>query len=481
MKKLNQIIDEIVDIFSIKHSEDKINKFQQYSIFRNYSKFKIFSYFLAVWIAVLLFSDFLMKDTWDHNSDIFHITLLDILMASFLMISNIIVRYKKYKYPSDITPPDKWLFVSFELFFLVWSAIISAIEFNLYGYSSTLTITVFVIATVFYTESRVFISLILLSTIVFYGLSIYFVGNYEVLTNLSYFSLLVLAWGVAKVMQNSKLNDFVNTMKLEEINAELHNEIIFRKQSEEKLKLATEDIKNSLEKEKKLAQLKTSFISMISHDQRTPLTIIKSSLYLLVKKFNIPHDNKHITRIDKAIDHMTNTLMNILTLDRTNTGELQLSLANVDIISLINRIIDEFRVIDKLNHQFIFEKPAEDIEVYSDEHFLMQSISNIISNAVKYSPDNSKINISLKEQQENLKLTISDEGEGISQEEIDKIFDPFYRSDSAKNQTGLGLGMAIVQNCCQSLNIDISINSDISKGTSVTLLIPKKAPENESL
>lgn len=226
-------------------------------------------------------------------------------------------------------------------------------------------------------------------------------------------------------------------------------------------------LENALEREKK-------FTSDASHELRTPLTIIKGTLEVLVRKQRSTEEYE--TKINfciNEVDRLNHLVDQLLLLARFENQKQSLKLENICLNDLVLNTVSRFN--KQVQHNNIgfnlnFEK---DFFVNSDNYLLSIIVDNLVSNAIKYSHPNSDINIKISNQNNNILVQISDKGIGIPHQELEKIFNQFYRANADKNQEikGNGLGLCIVKRLCELLNITIEISSAEGKGTTATLSI----------
>lgn len=266
------------------------------------------------------------------------------------------------------------------------------------------------------------------------------------------------------------------TKELESALLSLTKEIQVRKVFEENLVVAKEELIKSLEKEKELNTLKSRFISMVSHEYRTPLTIIMSSTYLLdayYKKQKDSEFNKQVEQIQKAVQEMTKMLNDVLSIGKITSGKYQLDVAKFNLIDSINESVEI--ISDYTNHarNFKVELPTHLCLIETDNKSILIVLNNIIGNAAKYSNENGKIEIKVDDLNKNYKITVKDYGIGIPNTETDNIFEPFFRAKNIGNVAGTGLGLSIVKSMLELLNGNIEISSQENEGTEVVILLPK--------
>lgn len=291
------------------------------------------------------------------------------------------------------------------------------------------------------------------------------------------------AWNEIRKM-NIQLEERVKerTIQLEKMLNNLNNEIKVRQATEHQLILAQQELSNALQKEKELSELKTRFISMISHEYRTPLTVIMTSTYLLEQLFHNRNEDgflRHLEKIRFSVKTMTKLLEDVLTLGKSESGKLILKPASFDLIPICYELIDEMKLIDHKQHYFNFISKTTSCHIINDEKLIRQIITNILSNAIKYSPPNSEIKFEINESKNKIKISITDTGIGIRPEDQKYLFEPFHRGKNVGTVSGTGLGLAIVKRCLDLMDGKIDIKSNIN-GTTFSIEFPKNILENKN-
>ncbi len=279
--------------------------------------------------------------------------------------------------------------------------------------------------------------------------------------------------------RTGQLQETIN--QLSATNRNLEEEIEFRKSVERRLKLREQELLDSLEKERDLGILKSRFVSIASHEFRTPLANILSSISLISKYDTnelLEKRNSHIEKIKKNIHYLNGILNEFLTLTRIEEGKFELKPQDINLIELITELIEDFSAIKKKDQRLtLVFKPGFDDLVYSDKSCLKHILNNVISNAIKYSGEGSLVEISLQSHLDSVAITVNDEGIGIPDEEKKFIFDIFFRGTNVLNIQGTGLGLNIVKKYLDSINGSISFSSVQPKGTKVSILIPRYVKE----
>jgi PAS domain S-box-containing protein len=269
------------------------------------------------------------------------------------------------------------------------------------------------------------------------------------------------------------------------------DEILLVKQNINKLKQAEENVKAALEKEKMINELKSRFVSLASHEFRTPLSTILSSTELigeyiehvgqnpaLIKDKNI----QHLKRIKSAIQNMVNILNNFLSLDQLEQGKTLTNPLEFDIRKFSDEMIDELQSILKSGQKITYTHNSRAVTVYMDRAILGNVTSNLLTNAAKYSPENSVIHFTTNVTGAGLEFTVEDHGIGIPQIEQENLFERFFRAKNTLNIEGTGLGLSIVKKYIDLLNGHISFTSRENEGSIFKVFIASalRPEENES-
>lgn len=249
--------------------------------------------------------------------------------------------------------------------------------------------------------------------------------------------------------------------KLQKLNLEL----------EERVKERTGELRVSLEREKHLNNLKSRFVSMASHEFRTPLSAILSSASL-IEQYASSHDQekreKHVARIKKSVKNLTGILSEFLSLDKLERGLTQRNNELFCILGLIREIIEDFE--DEAPHQRVRFKHQGLTQIFLDKTIVRNVLINLVSNAIKYSEKD--VQIISKLEQDELSITVIDNGIGIPQENQHNIFTQFFRANNVNGIEGTGLGLNIVKRYVDILNGKIQFTSKTGHGTSFKVTFP---------
>jgi len=247
----------------------------------------------------------------------------------------------------------------------------------------------------------------------------------------------------------------------------LQNEIFEREKAEK-------EVRKMLDKEKELNELKTRFISMVSHEFKTPLTVISTSVELLqefINNFTVDEKNEYFTKITKSIDLMKGLIENVLFIGQAETDNLSFDPKRVDLKNLCISVIEDIKLTLKKEREFIFKYNGPYDYATLDENLIKPMLINLLNNAVKYSFD-SPIELNIDFTYNDIIFSVKDYGIGIPKEEQEKIFEAFHRAKNVGAISGTGLGMSIVLRAVELHKGQIDIDSNVDKGTTFTISIP---------
>ena len=242
-------------------------------------------------------------------------------------------------------------------------------------------------------------------------------------------------------------------------------------------KLAEEETLKILQRERELSEAKSRFIAMTSHDLRTPLTTIQSSLDLLkhrCEKLSSERQQVHLERISSGVEQMTRMVQDVLTLSEAEAGKLQFSPTPVDLVQLCRSLIGDLQVADSQEHSFVFTTSGEcsSQRLLLDEKLVRYILSNLLTNAIKYSLTGSTVQFNLTCHPNQVVFQIQDQGIGIPPEHIPRLFESFYRASNVGAIQGTGLGLAIVKQCVDLHGGEITVDSVADEGTTFTVVLP---------
>jgi PAS domain S-box-containing protein len=247
----------------------------------------------------------------------------------------------------------------------------------------------------------------------------------------------------------------------------LENEVTERKRAEE-------EARGALEKERELNELKTKFVSIASHEFRTPLSAVLSSASL-INQYNERGEkdkvDKHVQRIKSSVNHLTSILNDFLSLGKLEEGVIDINKDSLKLRDFIDSIREEMSPLLKQGQQLAVEFESE-TEIYSDARILRNILFNLISNASKYSPEQKTILLKFEKRNGAFILSVQDEGIGIPEEDQKHLFDRFFRASNSGNVQGTGLGLNIVKRYAELLGGIITFQSNSGKGSIFTVTVP---------
>jgi len=245
------------------------------------------------------------------------------------------------------------------------------------------------------------------------------------------------------------------------------------------------DLEQKNEELKKLDKLKSDFVSTVSHELRTPLGVITHGLSLITDGVTgtIPEKTeKIIITAQENLDRLANILNDILDVSKIEEGSLELKRESVDVKKLLQRAIDSFQSV-ALSKNIVFnaEFPDENITIYVDEEKIIQVISNLFSNAVKFTPECGCIETALSFQNSEVIISVKDNGVGIAQEDFDKLFKKFQQLSRVEGPgiKGTGLGLSISKSLVELHGGKIWAESELGKGSTFYFTLPNNAVNKE--
>jgi PAS domain S-box-containing protein len=256
--------------------------------------------------------------------------------------------------------------------------------------------------------------------------------------------------------------------KLEKANNDLQQQIVVRKQAEE-------EARKAFEKERELNELKSKFVSIASHEFRTPLSTILSSTSLIQQyqeRGDLSKIDKHIVRVKSSVHHLTGILNDFLSLGKLEEGRIEVMNETVSLNHFFEEINEEMKHTLKEEQQLSVDFVQPELNFQTDPKILRNILFNLISNASKYSDAGKTIHLNASYTTDTVRLEVRDEGIGIPKSEVKHIFDRFFRATNAANMQGTGLGLNIVKRYVDLLQGDIHFTSEEGKGSSFIITLP---------
>ena len=271
----------------------------------------------------------------------------------------------------------------------------------------------------------------------------------------------------------------VTNAKIEELNDELEEKVELRtkqlQDTMQELEVSKDELTKALSKEKDLSDLKSRFVSMASHEFRTPLSTILSSASLVAKYTEADEQekrNKHIVRIKSSVSNLTNLLNEFLSIGKIEDGKITAHNAEFNIREMITLLCSEMEAIAKNNQQFEYRHTGDEI-IFSDAALLRNIITNLLSNAIKFSAEGSLIEVNSTISNTTIVVRVKDNGMGISGEDQEHLFERFFRGTNVTNIQGTGLGLHIVGKYIEILDGEITFESDLEKGTKFIITLQR--------
>ncbi|GAB4026738.1 ATP-binding protein [Spirosoma koreense] len=266
--------------------------------------------------------------------------------------------------------------------------------------------------------------------------------------------------------------------RIEQLNAELEQKVADRTHALmatlHQLEQSKDELAKALAAERELGELKSRFVSMASHEFRTPLSAVLTSASLIEKYPGADQQAqrlRHIHRIKSSVNHLNAILEEFLSVGRLEEGRVEATWSWVDLPKLIDEVVADLSDMLKPGQriQTRFDGPQP---VYSDPSLLRKILVNLLSNAIKYSSDNQVIDLARINLAGAFQLQIRDQGIGISTEDQKHLFERFFRAKNATNFAGTGLGLHIVAKYVELLDGSIELTSQLGEGTTVTITFP---------
>lgn len=243
----------------------------------------------------------------------------------------------------------------------------------------------------------------------------------------------------------------------------------------EELRAANAQLHEALERERELNKLKSRFISIASHEIRSPLASIQITVDLL-KRYSerITEEKKlsYLERIEGEIQRMAEMLNDILLMSKVETETFEFRRVLTDVTQVCRELVEKFSALSEETHTFVFFCALARIEAWVDPKLFRPILSNLLSNAIKYSPRGGTITCELAWQDDNLVLGVKDKGIGIPEDDLPHLFDAFYRGKNVGKIEGTGLGLSIVNQFVELHGGHIRVISDVNTGTTFTILFP---------
>jgi two-component system sensor kinase FixL len=272
-----------------------------------------------------------------------------------------------------------------------------------------------------------------------------------------------------------RTTELQKTVNLLETNRQLNESIDKHKMYEKALVETGEELKRSLEKEKELNALKSRFISMASHEFKTPLSSILSSAALISRYTEPGHVNdrqRHVDRIKSSVHHLNNILTDFLSITRMEEGRMEPTITRFALEAVLVDLQSEAEGLLKPGQRLEWQIDCREVEVACDKNMLRNMVYNLLSNAIKYSDEGRTITCQAICSEDQLQILVRDEGAGIPVEDQKHIGTRFFRASNVENIPGTGLGLHIVSSYLQALQGKMTFTSVPGEGTTFIISLP---------
>ncbi|RYG00030.1 MAG: PAS domain S-box protein [Chitinophagaceae bacterium] len=269
------------------------------------------------------------------------------------------------------------------------------------------------------------------------------------------------------------------TEAMQVLNNELENKVKERttilEEALQKLEESQTDLNEALKKEKQLNEVKSSFVSLASHEFRTPLSTIASSAAIIGRypeKEDQEKRERHIIRIKESVNHLNDILEDFLSLGKLEDGKISANPAKFNLSALLIEVTDDFIANEKISHQIkLISESVSDF--FTDKKIVRNILINILGNAIKFSAPGSLVIIHATQKEHEFTIKIIDQGIGISEQDQTQLFTSFFRGRNAANVQGTGLGLNIVRRYLELLRGRILVSSQLGIGTRIEFTIPE--------
>ena len=268
------------------------------------------------------------------------------------------------------------------------------------------------------------------------------------------------------------------THEVRQLNAGLEDEVERRtealRQTLNELEKSRSELQVALARERELGELKSRFVTMASHEFKTPLSTILTSATLIgkyQKTEDQPQRNKHLKKIEDTVLNLTNLLNEFLSLGKLEEGRISSRPTEFSLPDMVLDLVNEMQVHAGKKRILLFQ-PEGNQTVFLDKDLLRNILMNLISNAIKFSPEGGRILVRSMNSRKALDISVEDNGIGMSAEDQEHLFERFFRGRNADNIQGTGLGLHIVQRYVHLMNGTIQFQSELNKGTSISLHFP---------
>jgi signal transduction histidine kinase len=252
----------------------------------------------------------------------------------------------------------------------------------------------------------------------------------------------------------------------------------FNRELEQTIRERTNELHQSLAEERELNRLKSNFVAMVNHEIRTPLALILGSAEILTRYLDRLQPDKraeHLQTITQSVDRMSGLLEDVLLFSKAEAGRMEFRPEPIDLREFCFQLADEMRSATHRRCPIVLTV-AEIGAARADKTLLRHILSNLITNAVKYSPAGTPVEFSVRSEAGEAVFTITDQGVGIPEADQKRLFSPFFRGKNVATMPGTGLGLVIVKHCTEHHGGKLQLTSTEGRGTTVTIRLPLFSP-----
>jgi PAS domain S-box-containing protein len=245
------------------------------------------------------------------------------------------------------------------------------------------------------------------------------------------------------------------------------------------LKRSEESLLRALEREKELGELKSRFVSMASHEFRTPLATILAtaeSLSIYREKMNDSQINNRLQKINQQVMHMRDIMEDVLQLARMQAGRVEFKPSEGDLVALAADIVEEFDSQPIHQGRIHYTCSLDSLCIDFDNRLMRQVLANVLSNALKYSAIDKSVSVSLTQDDQHIRFQVIDHGIGIPPDDLKHLYEPFHRATNVGTISGTGLGLSIARQSVELHGGQLEVETEVNKGTQVTVVLPNIIP-----
>jgi PAS domain S-box-containing protein len=273
--------------------------------------------------------------------------------------------------------------------------------------------------------------------------------------------------------QLEKVSDEIRKFNAE-LEVKVEQRTMILQEALQNLEQSQAELSEALDKERQLNEIKGRFVSMASHEFRTPLSTVLSSASLLsgyVSRGDFDKCERHISKIKNSVKHLNDILEDFLSLGKLDEGKVVTHITEFDLSDFVTETTDEMKGLLKKGQHFQIEYSGDTL-VHSDNKLLKNILINLITNAIKFSDEGKMIGVKTFVENHIATISVSDEGMGIAEQDQEHLFSSFFRGINALNIAGTGLGLHIVKRYTDLLKGEVNLQSELDKGTTIIISIP---------